>query len=99
MRKINQESGMSTGKKVVAGTAVGIAVPAAVVVAKKLLGNGDNDSPRRGSPSGPEKSSGSGPSRGRTKEQLYNTAKRLKIEGRSRMTKQQLERAIARKRS
>jgi len=34
----------------------------------------------------------------RTKEQLYNTAKRLKIEGRSSMTKQQLERAIARKR-
>ena len=32
----------------------------------------------------------------RTKEQLYNQAKRLKIPGRSSMTKQQLERAISR---
>jgi len=32
----------------------------------------------------------------RKKEQLYNQAKRLKIEGRSSMTKQQLERAIGR---
>ena len=35
----------------------------------------------------------------RTKEQLYAQAKRLKIEGRSRMTKAQLERAVARARS
>jgi hypothetical protein len=35
----------------------------------------------------------------RTKEQLYAQAKRLKIEGRSRMTKAQLERAVARSRS
>jgi hypothetical protein len=33
---------------------------------------------------------------GQTKEQLYNQAKRLKIEGRSSMTKAQLERAIER---
>src|SRR5919201_1896309 len=32
----------------------------------------------------------------RTKEQLYNQAKRLKIEGRSKMTKAQLERAVER---
>ena len=38
-----EQEGMSTGKKVVAGAAVGIAVPAAVTVAKKLLGNGDDD--------------------------------------------------------
>jgi hypothetical protein len=31
--------------------------------------------------------------------QLYNQAKRLKIEGRSSMTKAQLERAISRRRS
>ena len=36
---------------------------------------------------------------GQTKEQLYNQAKRLGIEGRSSMTKAQLERAISRKRS
>ena len=38
----NESEGMSTGKKVVAGAAVGVAVPAAVGVAKKLLGNGDD---------------------------------------------------------
>ena len=32
--------------------------------------------------------------RGRTKEQLYNEAKRMNIRGRSRMTKQQLQRAV-----
>ena len=40
--------------------------------------------------------SGSGPG-GRTKEQLYNEAKRRGIKGRSRMNKAQLERAVARK--
>src|SRR5688572_28341286 len=34
---------------------------------------------------------------GRTKEQLYNEAKRMNIEGRSRMTKQQLQRAVDRR--
>jgi plasmid stabilization system protein ParE len=34
---------------------------------------------------------------GRTKEQLYNEAKRLGIEGRSRMNKEQLRRAVSRK--
>jgi hypothetical protein len=41
MEDNEQEEGMSTGKKVVAGAAIGVAVPAAVTVAKKLLGNGD----------------------------------------------------------
>jgi len=41
--------------------------------------------------------SGSGP-RGRTKEQLYNEAKRRGIKGRSRMNKAQLQRAVAAKR-
>ena len=40
--------------------------------------------------------SGSGPG-GRTKEQLYNEAKRRGIKGRSSMNKAQLERAVARK--
>ncbi len=40
----------------------------------------------------------SGP-RGRTKEQLYNEAKKLGIEGRSKMNKAQLERAVDRKKS
>jgi hypothetical protein len=157
MGKDNEQEGLSTGKKALAGAAVGIAVPAAVTVAKKLLsGDGDqqqgqqsrqsSDSERsrsgrqgsgssgRSSASGSKRRSGgsSGSSRSRakssasssssrarstasrstgsrrsgssggvdrsnrTKEQLYNQAKRLKIEGRSTMTKQQLERAIER---
>lgn len=35
--------------------------------------------------------------KGQTKEQLYNRAKRLKIEGRSSMSKSQLQRAVATK--
>ena len=36
--------------------------------------------------------------KGRTKEQLYNEAKRMNIAGRSKMTKQQLQRAVDRRR-
>jgi hypothetical protein len=41
--------------------------------------------------------SGTNRQKGRTKEQLYNEAKRLGIDGRSRMTKQQLQRAVDRR--
>lgn len=40
------------------------------------------------------KQSGSGP-RGRTRQQLYEDAKRLNVQGRSKMDKVQLERAVA----
>jgi len=40
------------------------------------------------------KRSGHGPG-GRTREQLYNDARKLGIEGRSKMTKSQLQRAVA----
>jgi plasmid stabilization system protein ParE len=40
--------------------------------------------------------SGTGREKGQTKEQLYNEAKHLGIEGRSRMTKAQLQRAVDR---
>jgi hypothetical protein len=144
MEELEKESeGMSTGKKVAAGAAIGVAVPAAYGVAKKFLGNGDTDdqeqdgqsrtgsraarstrsasstktrrsrtraSTRAKSSSRPRSSTRSSSKRGssssssrsgstRTKEQLYNQAKRLKIEGRSSMNKAQLERAISRKRS
>jgi hypothetical protein len=36
---------------------------------------------------------------GQTKEQLYNQAKRLRIDGRSSMSKSQLQRAVAGKKS
>jgi hypothetical protein len=41
--------------------------------------------------------SGRGGPRGRTKEQLYNEAKRMGIKGRSKMNKAQLQRAVDRK--
>jgi hypothetical protein len=41
--------------------------------------------------------SGTRREKGRTRDQLYNEAKRLGIEGRSKMNKEQLERAVERK--
>jgi hypothetical protein len=38
--------------------------------------------------------SGTNRPKGRTKEQLYNEAKRMNVRGRSRMSKQQLQRAV-----
>ena len=52
----------------------------------------DMSSGRRGG----QRSGRSGP-RGRTKEQLYNEAKRMNIRGRSRMNKAQLQRAVDRR--
>jgi hypothetical protein len=43
--------------------------------------------------------SGTSRPKGRTKEQLYNEAKRMNISGRSKMTKQQLQRAVDRRKS
>ena len=52
----------------------------------------DMSSGRRGG----QRSGRSGP-RGRTKEQLYNEAKRMNIRGRSKMSKAQLQRAVDRR--
>ena len=41
--------------------------------------------------------SGTNRPKGRTKEQLYNEAKRMNLSGRSRMNKQQLQRAVDRR--
>jgi hypothetical protein len=38
--------------------------------------------------------SGTSRAKGRTREQLYNEAKRLNVDGRSRMNKRQLQRAV-----
>jgi hypothetical protein len=54
----------------------------------KVSTNGRSASSRGG------KQSGKGPA-GRTREQLYNDAKKLGIEGRSKMSKKQLQRAVA----
>ena len=43
--------------------------------------------------------SGTNREKGRTRDQLYSEAQKLNIEGRSRMTKQQLQRAVDRRKS
>jgi CRISPR/Cas system-associated endonuclease Cas1 len=52
----------------------------------------DMSSSRRGG-----QRSGTSRAKGRTRDQLYNEAKKLGIEGRSKMNKDQLERAVERK--
>src|SRR5947209_6267924 len=42
------DEGISTSKKVVAGAALGVAIPAAVTVAKKLIGDGESKAGRKG---------------------------------------------------
>jgi hypothetical protein len=54
----------------------------------------DMSSSRRGG-----QRSGTSRQKGRTRDQLYNEAKQLGIEGRSRMNKEQLQRAISGKKS
>ena len=66
-----------------------------VAVGRRLMGRVD----ARAVELGPMKEEGSSVAGSPTKKELYNQAKRLNIEGRSSMTKAQLERAISRKRS
>ena len=54
----------------------------------------DMSSSRRGG-----QRSGTSRTKGRTRDQLYNEAKKLNIEGRSKMNKGQLQRAVDRKKS
>lgn len=101
--------GLSSPKKVVAGAALGVAVPAAVAVAKKLIGGGEDgqhDADASNEPLSRERKHATkqqrprakprARARTRTREELYKQATRLKIEGRSSMNKAQLERAVNR---
>ena len=69
-------------------------------VNKEKARSGESKTSSRSSTSGSSassrggKRSGSGPG-GRTREQLYNDAKKMGIEGRSKMSKAQLQRAVA----
>ena len=78
---------------------------AARTVNKNRARSGESRTRSRSSLRGPSPSQRGGRrsqtnrSKGQTKEQLYNQAKRLKIEGRSSMTKAQLERAVSRARA
>jgi hypothetical protein len=94
-----KKEGMSTIKKVAAGAAIGIAVPAAVGAARTVLGKRRRGGEKPGGSSQSRTPNSNSSGGNRTKEQLYNEAKRLNIEGRSRMTKAQLERAISRAKS
>ena len=48
MAEMDENEGMSTGKKVAAGAALGVAVPAAVAVGKKLLAGDEEGGDSRG---------------------------------------------------
>ena len=73
---------------------------AARAVNKEKARSGESGSSSRSSTRGRSassrggKQSGKGPG-GRTREQLYNDARKLGIDGRSKMTKKQLQRAVA----
>jgi hypothetical protein len=73
---------------------------AARAVNKEKARSGESETSARSSTRGRSassrggKRSGSGPG-GRTREQLYNDARKLGIEGRSSMSKAQLQRAVA----
>jgi hypothetical protein len=73
---------------------------AARAVNKEKARSGESKSSSRSSTRGRSassrggKQSGHGPG-GRTREQLYNDAKKLGIDGRSKMNKKQLQRAVA----
>ncbi|MFT3863040.1 MAG: hypothetical protein QM729_02125 [Solirubrobacterales bacterium] len=73
---------------------------AARTVNKEKARSGESRSASRSSRRGPSasrrggKQSGNGPA-GRTREQLYGDAKKLGIEGRSKMTKDELQKAVA----
>ncbi len=73
---------------------------AARAVNKERARSGESESASRSSTRGRSassrggKRSGKGPG-GRTRDQLYNDARKLGIEGRSKMNKQELQRAVA----
>jgi hypothetical protein len=96
--ELEETEGLSTPKKVAAGAAIGVAIPAAVAVAKKLLGEDEQESGReerpKPRPRARPKPKAKPRARTRTREQLYAQATRLKIAGRSSMNKTQLERAV-----
>ena len=86
IKESEKEQGRSTGraKEIAART-----------VNKQRREAGETKSQRGGGSS--SRGSSGRSSDGKTKEQLYNQAKRLGIEGRSKMDKQQLQRAVSRK--
>jgi hypothetical protein len=96
IKKSQKQQGRSTGraKEIAARTVQKERARSGESRQRSRTSTHDISSGRRGG----KRSGGSGP-RGRTREQLYNEAKKLGIEGRSKMSKSQLQRAVAGKKS
>jgi hypothetical protein len=89
-----QEHGRSakTAKRVAAATVNKARARSGESKTASRTSTGDMSSPKRGG-----QRSGTARAKGRTKDQLYQAAKRHGIQGRSSMNKAQLQRAVARK--
>jgi hypothetical protein len=96
IKKSQKQQGRSTGraKEIAARTVQKERARSGESRQRSRTSTHDISSGRRGG----KRSGRSGP-RGRTREQLYNEAKKLGIEGRSKMSKSQLQRAVAAKKS
>ncbi len=94
IKESEQEQGRSTkrAKEIAARTVNKERARAGEARESSRTSREDMSSGRRGG-----RRSGTNREKGRTKEQLYNEAKRMNIEGRSRMNKQQLQRAVDRR--
>jgi hypothetical protein len=94
IKESEQERGASTkrAKEIAARTVNKERARSGEARESSRLSRTDMPSSRRGG-----QRSGTSRAKGRTKEQLYNEAKRLNIKGRSRMKKAQLQRAVDRR--
>jgi hypothetical protein len=94
IKESEQERGASTkrAKEIAARTVNKERARSGEARESSRLSRTDMPSSRRGG-----QRSGTSRAKGRTKEQLYNEAKRLNIKGRSRMNKAQLQRAVDRR--
>jgi len=96
IKKSQKQQGRSTGraKEIAARTVQKERARSGESRQRSRTSTRDISSGRRGG----KRSGRSGP-RGRTRDQLYNEARQLGIEGRSKMSKSQLQRAVAGKKS
>ncbi|HWJ42299.1 MAG TPA: hypothetical protein VNR67_02600 [Solirubrobacterales bacterium] len=99
-RRDRQYEHIKAGEKVAGRSAKRAEEIAARAVNKEKARSGESKSASRSSKRGASassrggKQSGHGPG-GRTREQLYNDARRLGVEGRSKMSKSELQKAVA----
>jgi hypothetical protein len=96
IKESEKKSGASTKRaKEIAARTVNKRARSGEAKTSSRLSRTDISSGRRGGLRAGGRSQGTG----RTKEQLYNEARRMKIAGRSKMNKAQLQRAVDRKKS